>query len=156
MSADVPPPQIPLQQIPTPEVSAPQIEYSRQPEGGRLRCVFHAEGVTIIDEPLNLSGGRRPNHGTIVVLVKRGLITVTKPHDRQAAPYRFLKDRHVRRMLVIPPRLYGLLGRGCVRLWVSDLHIDLFQGGSMAELTWVDQIIRFEIHKYYSNRESPR
>jgi hypothetical protein len=135
---------------------APELDYSRQPEGCRLRCEFLPDGVRIIDEAQRLPAARRQRRDATILTLAGGRITVEHPATPDAAPYRFLRDRHVGQMRVIGPRFFGLMGTSCVRMWLSDMTVDLFKGLPVAELEWVVHTLRFELEKHRERKRAAR
>jgi hypothetical protein len=127
---------------------APDLDYSRQPEGCQLRCIFLPHGMRIIDEAQSLPTARRQRRDQTILTLNDGRITIEHPATPDAAPYRFLRDRHVGQMRVIGPRLFGLIGTSCLRMWLSDMTIDLFKGLPVPELVWIVRTLRFELEKH--------
>jgi hypothetical protein len=127
---------------------APDLDYCRQPEGCQLRCIFLPHGVRIIDESQALPTARRQGRDVTILTLNDGRITIEHPTTPDAAPYRFLRDRHVGQMRVIGPRLFGLVGTSCLRIWLSDMTIDLFKGLPVPELIWIVHTLHFELEKH--------
>ena len=59
-------------------------------------------------------------------------------------------------MRVIGPRLFGLMGTSCLRMWLSDMTVDLFNGLTVAELEWVVHTLRFELEKHRERKRAAR
>jgi hypothetical protein len=127
---------------------SPELDYSRQPEGCQLRCVFLPFGVRIIDDPPRLPMARRKMRDATILTLDHGRVTVENTSNPDAAPYRFLRNRHIGQMRALGPRFFGLIGTTCLRVWLSDMTIDLFRGLPVAELEWVVRTLRFELEKH--------
>ena len=134
----------------------PQLDYSRQPDGCQLRCEFLPNGVRIIDEAQGLPTARRKERDATILTLEDGRFTIEHPATPDAAPYRFLRGRHVGQMRVIGPQLFGLIGTSCVRMWLSDMTVDLFRGVPVAELEWVVHTLRFELEKHRERKRLAR
>jgi hypothetical protein len=136
--------------------SAPHLDYSRQPDGCQLRCIFLPHGLRIFDDGMILPTARRPGRDPTIMTLDHGRITIEHPTTPDAAPYRFLRDRHVGQMRIIKPFFFGLIGTSCLRMWMSDMTVDLFRGLPVAELDWIVRTLRFELEKHRERKRLAR
>jgi len=119
------------------------IDYSADRENYQLRTVYGPTGVTFVDE-------RRfdvPQKPTVVAL-KHGRLTISRPGESDSVPFGFMQNRHVQQMHVLTS------GRTCLRVELSDVCVDLFDGLSVAELEWVEHTIGEELEKHRLRKEA--
>jgi hypothetical protein len=117
-------------------------DHLRPPDNCHLRILFSPMGATFFDDR-NLGALGK----AVVVMIKHGRLTISGDGNCNAEPFVFLRNRHIQQM--------RLITSGAIRLRIelSDMSVDLFEGLSVAELEWVRGVVDSELRKHRRRKE---
>jgi len=118
-------------------------DHAPQPDGAQLRVSYSAAGATIIDDRSPGVLGRN-----VVVALKHGRLTITAASRSDPEIFDRVQNRHIRdmhRVTIAPPRM---------RIELSDICVDLFDGLSLLELEWVQTVLESELQHHRRRKEA--
>jgi hypothetical protein len=121
----------------------PTADHPPQPNDGQLRVLFSSAGITFFDDRSPGILGR-----TIEIILKHGRLTISSARQSDAETMARLQNRHIQNMHRIatsPARL---------RIELSDMCVDIFDGLSPSELEWAQTVLESELEHHRRRKDA--